>query len=111
MLVKSKLNRSRARSALNLRELHNKHLPQQLHREATNRPRAGLARNLLMDQTRLKPDKKSAQLGKLLVTGAAPKDTSPKPVPSVYIALPGDTKARGVKSAPNPRKKLMKLEN
>ena len=64
-----------------------------------------------MDQTRLKLDKKSAQLGKLLVTGAAPKDTSPKPVPSVYIALPGDTKARGVKSAPNPRKKLMKLEN
>ena len=109
MLVKSKLNRSRAKSALNPRELYDKH--QQLHREVTNRPRAGLASNLLMDPTRLKLDKKSVQLGKLLATGAAPRDTSPKPVPSVYIALPGDTKARGVKSAPNPKKKLMKSED
>ena len=52
-----------------------------------------------------------SQLGKSLVTGAAPKDTSPKPAPSVYIALPGDTKARGVKSAPNPKNNLRKSEN
>ena len=105
MLVKSKLNRSRVQSALNPRELYDKH------RETTNRPRAGRVSNLLMDLTRLKLDKKSVQLGKLLVTGAAPKDTLPKPVPSVYIVLLGDTKARGVKSAPNPKKNLMKLED
>ena len=108
MLAKSKLNRSRAQSALNLQELSGKH--QQPHRVATYRPHAGLASNLLMAQTHSKPDKKSVQLGKLLVTSAVTKDTSPKLVPSVCIAVPGDTKARGVENAPNPKKKMMKLE-
>ena len=40
-----------------------------------------------MDLTRLKLDNKSVQLGQPLVTGAAPKDTLPKPVLSVYIVL------------------------
>ena len=57
-----------------------------------------------------KTRQESVQLGKSLVTSAATKDTSPKPVPSVCTAVPGDTRARGVESAPNPKKKMMNLE-
>ena len=105
-LVRSKQNKSKERSVLNLPALSAKHQPPQQTRATRQQP-AGLVSNPPMAQTQSGLDKKSALHGRPHVINATPRDTSPKPAPSVYTAVPGATKAREAENAANPEMELL----